>query len=165
MNVKLPRTLALKGHVGVGNVHVRGMDKDIAIDVGVGDVRLAGKSVLVRSVSLDVGGRGREAVSARRESEGHRFRRKQTPMEGWQGQRRLEGRCGRRQCNCEPGMKVGTCKIEADTSKMNVSCVKRPIRSAALRRDPGGRLLPRDRCRKSIPPKRRRETPKGWNSA
>jgi hypothetical protein len=55
LNVKLPRTLALKGHVGVGKVDVRGVDQDITIDMGVGDVRLAGKSVSVQSVSLSAG--------------------------------------------------------------------------------------------------------------
>jgi hypothetical protein len=54
LNVKLPRNLAMKGHVGVGKLNVWGVDKDIAVDMGVGDVRLTGKRASVRSVSLDV---------------------------------------------------------------------------------------------------------------
>jgi hypothetical protein len=53
--VELPAGLRFQADLGVGDVEVRGLESDVEVDVGVGDVTLELPAGKVRSVELDTG--------------------------------------------------------------------------------------------------------------
>ncbi len=55
MDVKLPARLAFHLELGVGDVHVSGVEKALSIHVGVGDTTVQMPADAVRSVDLDAG--------------------------------------------------------------------------------------------------------------
>ena len=55
VEVRLPRHLALRAELGVGEVDVRGVEGDVEVEVGVGEARVHVRESAVAEVSLDVG--------------------------------------------------------------------------------------------------------------
>lgn len=55
VRVRLPRALRFQADLGVGEVRVRGLENDVEVDVGVGDVELTLPAAKVRTVELDTG--------------------------------------------------------------------------------------------------------------
>lgn len=55
VRVRLPRALRFQADLGVGDVRAQGLENDVEVDVGVGDVELTLPAAKVRTVELDTG--------------------------------------------------------------------------------------------------------------
>jgi hypothetical protein len=55
LRLTVPAALAVSVDMGVGELHLDGVEGDVAIDLGVGEVDVSVPEAAVRSVSLDVG--------------------------------------------------------------------------------------------------------------
>jgi hypothetical protein len=71
LRVEVPRSLGVSAEMGVGECHIEGITRDLAVDLGVGDVEVVSRERDLRSVRLTVGigdasfshGKRHEAIS------------------------------------------------------------------------------------------------------
>lgn len=90
----VPKDLALKAELGVGELTITGIENDLQVDLGVGEVNVTLPEAAVESVSLDTGiGEASLSAGGRRYESAGLFVR-QVDWNKGKGQARVEVDCG-----------------------------------------------------------------------
>lgn len=89
VRVTVPRDLPLQADLGVGELGVSGMEADLSVDLGVGDVNIVMPESAVRSVSVDTGVGDANVYAAGQHIEGSGFISKDVKWTKGEGKARV----------------------------------------------------------------------------
>lgn len=89
VRVTVPRDLPLQAELGVGELGVSGMEADLSVDLGVGDVEIVMPESAVRSVSIDTGVGDATVYAASQRIEGSGFISKDVKWTKGEGKARV----------------------------------------------------------------------------
>ena len=92
--VQVPRFLALRCDLGVGELKISGMERDVAVDIGVGEVHVSMPEHAVGSVDLDVGVGEADLSTTRGRQAGKGFIAKELHWRKGKGEAAVKVDCG-----------------------------------------------------------------------
>ncbi|HEV2854795.1 MAG TPA: hypothetical protein VHC97_18520 [Thermoanaerobaculia bacterium] len=92
--INVPRELALRTDLGVGELNVQGVAGDLTVDVGVGEVNLTLPKDAIRSVDLDTGIGEANLIAAGRRYESSGFMARELNWDKGTGNARVKVDCG-----------------------------------------------------------------------
>jgi hypothetical protein len=94
MEMRMPPTLALAAELGVGEIDVEGLARDVSVDLGVGEAELRLPASAVREVELEVGVGDASLEVDGRTLDGSGFMGRSLVWKGGHGRARVAVDCG-----------------------------------------------------------------------